>query len=55
MLWRPKFFVGGIAIHGDSYVPAHPVSHGCVRVTNQAIDWIWATGSDPIGTPVWVY
>jgi lipoprotein-anchoring transpeptidase ErfK/SrfK len=47
--------VGGIAIHGDSSVPAHPVSHGCVRVSNQAIDWIWATGSDPIGTPVWVY
>jgi hypothetical protein len=55
VLWRPKFFVGGIALHGDSSVPAHPVSHGCVRVTNQAIDWIWATGSDPIGTPVWVY
>jgi peptidoglycan hydrolase-like protein with peptidoglycan-binding domain len=55
VLWRPKYFVGGIAIHGDSSVPAHPVSHGCVRVSNQAIDWIWATGSDPIGTPVWVY
>ena len=55
VLWRPKYFVGGIALHGDSSVPAHPVSHGCVRVSNQAIDWIWATGSDPIGTPVWVY
>jgi L,D-transpeptidase catalytic domain len=54
-LWRPKFFVGGIAIHGDSSVPSRPVSHGCVRVSNAAIDWIWATGSDPIGTPVWVY
>ena len=55
VLWRPKFFVGGIAIHGDSSVPAQPVSHGCVRVSNGAIDWIWASGSDPIGTPVWVY
>jgi peptidoglycan hydrolase-like protein with peptidoglycan-binding domain len=55
VLWRPKFFVGGIAIHGDGYVPAHPVSHGCVRVTDAAINWIWATNSDPIGTPVWVY
>ena len=54
-LWRPKFFVGGIAIHGDTYVPPTPVSHGCVRVSNNAIDWIWASGSDPIGTPVWVY
>jgi peptidoglycan hydrolase-like protein with peptidoglycan-binding domain len=55
VLWRPKYFVGGIAIHGDSSVPARPVSHGCVRVSNQAIDWIWASGSDPIGTSVWVY
>jgi hypothetical protein len=55
VLWRPKYFVGGIAIHGDSSVPARPVSHGCVRVSNAAIDWIWASGSDPIGTPVWVY
>jgi peptidoglycan hydrolase-like protein with peptidoglycan-binding domain len=55
VLWRPKFFVGGIAIHGDSYVPAHAVSHGCVRVSNQAIDWIWSSNSDPIGTAVWVY
>lgn len=54
-LWRPKFFVGGIALHGDTYVPPTPVSHGCVRVSNDAIDWIWASGSDPIGTPVWVY
>ncbi len=55
VLWRPKFFVGGIAIHGDGSVPPRPVSHGCVRVSNQAIDWIWASGSDPIGTTIWVY
>jgi peptidoglycan hydrolase-like protein with peptidoglycan-binding domain len=55
LLLRPKFFTGGFAIHGDTYVPARPVSHGCVRVSNQAIDWIWASGSDPLGTPVWVY
>ncbi|MGH9124595.1 MAG: L,D-transpeptidase family protein [Acidimicrobiales bacterium] len=54
-LWRPRFFVGGYAIHGDSYVPATPVSHGCVRVTNSAIDWIWANNIDPDGTEVLVY
>jgi peptidoglycan hydrolase-like protein with peptidoglycan-binding domain len=54
-LWRPKFFTGGFAIHGDSYVPPTPVSHGCVRVSNEAIDWIWSAGLDPIGTEVWVY
>ncbi|HEY7174948.1 MAG TPA: L,D-transpeptidase family protein [Micromonosporaceae bacterium] len=55
LLWRPRFFDGGVAIHGDSYVPAHPVSHGCVRISNEAIDWVWANNLDPIGTTVWVY
>lgn len=54
-LWRPKFFVGGVAIHGDSFVPPFPVSHGCVRVSNEAIDWIWTQNMAPIGTKVLVY
>jgi hypothetical protein len=54
-LWRPRFFDGGFAIHGDSYVPPYPVSHGCVRVSNEAIDWIWDQNLAPIGTEVWVY
>lgn len=54
-LWRPKFFEGGFAIHGDSYVPPSPVSHGCVRVSNEAIDWIWTHDLAPLGTKVWVY
>jgi peptidoglycan hydrolase-like protein with peptidoglycan-binding domain len=54
-LWRPKFFYRGFAIHGDSYVPPYPASHGCVRVSNEAIDWIWADNVAPIGTTVWVY
>ncbi len=54
-LWRPKYFDGGFAIHGDSYVPPYPVSHGCVRVSDEAIDWIWTDDMAPIGTNVWVY
>jgi peptidoglycan hydrolase-like protein with peptidoglycan-binding domain len=54
-LWRPRFFYEGFAIHGDSYVPPVPVSHGCVRVSNEAIDWIWSANLDPIGTEVWIY
>jgi hypothetical protein len=54
-LWRPKFFDDGFAIHGDSYVPPYPVSHGCVRVSDEAIDWIWASNLLPIGTAVWVF
>lgn len=54
-LWRPKFFDAGFAIHGDTYVPPFPVSHGCVRVSFTAIDWIWTDGLAPVGTAVWVY
>jgi hypothetical protein len=54
-LWRPKYFDSGFAIHGDSYVPQVPVSHGCVRISNEAIDWVWATDLAPIGTHVWVF
>lgn len=54
-LWRPKYFDTGFAIHGDSYVPPYPVSHGCVRVSNEAIDWIWANNVIPLGEKVWIY
>ena len=54
-LWRPKFFDAGFAIHGDTSVPPEPVSHGCARVSNEAINWIWANNLLPIGTSVWVY
>jgi peptidoglycan hydrolase-like protein with peptidoglycan-binding domain len=54
-LYRPRFFYQGYAIHGDSYVPPYPVSHGCARVSNEAINWIWADNLLPFGAAVWVY
>ncbi|PJI94946.1 L,D-transpeptidase family protein [Luteimicrobium subarcticum] len=55
-MWRPKFFNGGIAIHGLWYdVPPYPASHGCVRVSNPAMDWIWSADQAPQGTTVIVY
>jgi peptidoglycan hydrolase-like protein with peptidoglycan-binding domain len=54
-MYRPRYFFEGVAIHGDSSVPNHPVSHGCVRVTDAAMDWVWANNLDPVGTAVWVY
>jgi hypothetical protein len=55
-LIRPKYFHrDGIAIHGYSFVPPYPASHGCVRVTLPAIDFIWANDLAPIGSQVWVY
>jgi peptidoglycan hydrolase-like protein with peptidoglycan-binding domain len=54
-LWRPKYFNGGIAIHGSPSIPGYPASHGCARMSNAAIDWIWSSGKAPIGTQVIVY
>jgi peptidoglycan hydrolase-like protein with peptidoglycan-binding domain len=54
-LWRPKYFNGGDAIHGSTYIPGYAASHGCARVSNGAIDFLWASGLLPIGTPVHVH
>ena len=54
-LYRPKYFNGGIAVHGGPPVIADPASHGCVRVPDPAIDWLWSSDLAPIGTTVIVY
>ena len=54
-LFRPKYFNGGIAVHGSPSIPPYPASHGCSRVSNAAINWIWATNKLPLKTTVWVY
>jgi peptidoglycan hydrolase-like protein with peptidoglycan-binding domain len=55
VLYRPKYFSGGVAVHGYPSVPPVPASHGCVRTTNASMDHLWASGAMPVGTPVWVY
>jgi hypothetical protein len=32
LLYYPNYINGGIAIHGNPSVPAHPASHGCIRI-----------------------
>jgi hypothetical protein len=55
-LYMPKYFhEDGIAIHGYQSVPPYPASHGCVRVSLAAMEWIWKTEQAPHGTSVWVY
>ncbi len=54
-LYRPKYFNGGIALHGYTSVPTQPASHGCVRLTYPAMDVLWNEGLAPVGTPVVVY
>jgi lipoprotein-anchoring transpeptidase ErfK/SrfK len=53
ILYRPAYFYGGFAIHGSSSVPTYPASHGCVRITNPAMDRLYDLLV--VGTPVTVY
>ena len=54
-LWRPRYFNGGIAVHGAAAIPGYPASHGCARVSDAAMDLIWAQGLMPVGSRVVVY
>ncbi len=54
-LYRPKYFNGGIAVHGSPSIPGRAASHGCARVHDRVMDLLWADGLMPVGTPVWVY
>jgi peptidoglycan hydrolase-like protein with peptidoglycan-binding domain len=54
-IYRPKYFNGGIAVHGMTSVPNHPASHGCVRLSTSAMDFIWDQNLIPLHTAVWVH
>lgn len=55
LLWRPKYFNGGIAVHGAPSVPPYPASHGCARVSVAAMNWLWSHDAIPLKSRVWVY
>ena len=54
-LYRPKFVVGGIAVHGAPRVPNYPASHGCIRVANPVMDLIWGQNLLPLRSTVWLH
>ena len=53
-MWRPRYFNGGYAVHGSPSIPPYPASHGCARVTNSAMNMIWARDFMPTGSTVLV-
>jgi peptidoglycan hydrolase-like protein with peptidoglycan-binding domain len=54
-MYNPVFFISTVfAIHGDTYVPAGPASHGCVRVPMDVSDFFYKMVKTP-GTQVHVY
>lgn len=54
-IYRPKYFIGGVAVHGADSVPNYPASAGCVRVSVPAMDWIWENDLIPLRSPIWVH
>jgi peptidoglycan hydrolase-like protein with peptidoglycan-binding domain len=54
-MYNPVFFIGTVfAIHGDTYVPVGPASHGCVRVPMDIAAFFHKMVKTP-GTQVHVY
>ena len=53
ILYKPMYFTGGYAIHGNPSVPPYPASHGCIRVPNFVIERLYST--EPYGETVYVY
>jgi hypothetical protein len=53
ILYKPMYFTGGYAIHGNPSVPPYPASHGCIRVPNFVIERLY--DSEPYGETVYVY
>jgi len=53
ILYKPMYFTGGYAIHGNPSVPPYPASHGCIRVPNFVIERLYE--SEPYGETVYVY
>jgi len=53
-MYNPEFFIDtAYAIHGDTYVPAYPVSHGCVRIPMDIAGFFHTLVPTP-GTPVYI-
>ena len=54
-MYNPVFFISTVyAIHGDTYVPVGPASHGCIRVPMDIAAFFHNEVKTP-GTQVHVY
>jgi len=54
-IYRPKYFNMGIGLHGAYKIPNYPASHGCVRMSTPAMDFIWSADLAPMGMKIWVH
>ena len=54
-IYRPKYFNKGIGLHGAYKIPNYPASHGCVRMSTPAMDFLWSADLAPMGMKIWVH
>jgi peptidoglycan hydrolase-like protein with peptidoglycan-binding domain len=52
-LYYPLYSYEGYAIHGSTWVPPYPASHGCVRMPLHVAKRLYRR--NPIGTPVYIH
>jgi L,D-transpeptidase catalytic domain/Putative peptidoglycan binding domain len=53
MLYYPNYYLSGLAIHGSTFVPAYPDSHGCIRIPMYAAEAFYQMATK--GTEILVY
>jgi len=53
MLYYPNYYLSGLAIHGSTFVPAYPDSHGCIRIPMYAAAEFYKMAM--VGTEILVY
>lgn len=53
--WYYKYTHRWMALHGYYTVPPYPSSHGCVRVTYDDADWIYAQVGGGVGLPFHIW
>ena len=53
LLYYPNYYLSGLAIHGSTFVPAYPDSHGCIRIPMYAAVEFYQMVT--VGTEILVY
>jgi lipoprotein-anchoring transpeptidase ErfK/SrfK len=53
LLYYPNYFLSGLAIHGSTFVPPYPDSHGCIRIPMFAAEEFYRLVE--IGTEILIY
>lgn len=53
MLYYPNYFLSGLAIHGSTFVPPYPDSHGCIRIPMFAAEGFYQMVA--MGTEILIY